>query len=84
MAFAFFRSASPYAADDRVGAAAMMGHQAISAPVKPTDTPQDPWHFDQERDIWPLGIRLSLLGVLSLASWGLVIGAGYALRAVMA
>lgn len=87
MAFGSFRGAWLRAADDRADApraTAMMTHQAISVPTSLADNPAEPWHLDQGNDIWPLSVRLSLLGTLSLASWGLVLGAGYALRAAFA
>lgn len=92
MAFAFFRGALPHAADNRADApcaAAMLAQDAISVPTALTENSESAWFFDPaatpaRNDLWPLGVRLSLLGGLSLASWGLVLGAGYALRAAMA
>jgi hypothetical protein len=87
MAFGFSTGALLHAADDRADAtraAAMVAHQAISVPTSLADNAAEPWHLDQGNDIWPLSVRLSLLGALSLASWGLVLGAGYALRAAFA
>ncbi|WP_157098579.1 hypothetical protein [Novosphingobium rosa] len=34
-------------------------------------------------DLWPRAVRLGTIGVLSLASWGLLLGLGYGLRNVL-
>lgn len=85
MAFAFSRGALPDVAEDLT----VVAQDAISVPTAPAENGDDPWIFDSatlpvRTDLWPRSIRLSLIGVLSLASWGLVLGAGYALRAAMA
>ncbi|WP_206239541.1 hypothetical protein [Novosphingobium terrae] len=36
-----------------------------------------------DADLWPRAVRLGTIGLLSLASWGLLLGLGYGLRSVL-
>ncbi len=38
---------------------------------------------EAEADLWPCALRLATLGVLSLASWGLLLGLAYGLRGAL-
>jgi hypothetical protein len=38
---------------------------------------------ERETDLWPCALRLTTLGVLSLGSWGLLLGLVYALRGAL-